>query len=197
MGAFADGHGIMTKLPAHNIEYIKDRRLPPQRATTASKSRPRRFAKAIEIAAHYRHLVPRGRSILFYGTKNARTIIRDDRIHSPTLACYPTISFTRSLHVAIHFAMLQRDVEETTGAILILDRELLRTRHKLVPYNYLEGFDEFGTAEAEEMVEAGAIADLKRYLLGVIWLREDEAYPRFARRITRRKSYARKLASTA
>ena len=66
---------------------------------------------------------------------------------------YPTISFTRSLHVAIHFAMLQRDLEETTGAILILDRELLRTRHKLVPYQYHD-FDEPINSEAEEMVEA-------------------------------------------
>jgi hypothetical protein len=170
------------KILAHNIEHIADQQLPPQRATKmASKSRPRRFAKAIEIAAHYRHLVPPGRSILFYGTKNARTIIRDDKIRGYGPADdYPTISFTRSLHVAIHFAMLQRDVEETTGGILILDRELLRTRHKLVPYHY-EVFDEPSTSEAEEMVEAGAIADLKRYLLEVIWLgeEEDEAYPRY------------------
>jgi hypothetical protein len=109
----------MTKLPAHNIEYIEDLRLPPQRATRReSKSRPRRFAKAIKIAARYRHLVPRGRSILFFGTRNARAIIRNDRIQ--VHMNYPTISFTRSLHVAVHFAMLERDVEETTGAILIL-----------------------------------------------------------------------------
>ena len=89
--------------------------------------------------------------------------------------------------------MLQRDVEETTGAILILDRESLRTRHKLVPchdpvFDLLPGYGEPSTAEAEEMVEAGAIVDLKRYLLGAIWLREDEAYPPyFARRTKRRK----------
>ena len=60
-------------------DHVEDR--PPQCATTGrSKSRPRRFAEAREIAARYRHLVPRGRSILFYGTKNARRIIRDDRI---------------------------------------------------------------------------------------------------------------------
>jgi len=164
------------KIPAHNIEHIADQQLPPQRATKiASKSRPRRFAKAIEIAAHYRRLMPRGRAILFYGKKNARTIIRDDKIRGYGPADYPKISFTRSLHVAIHFAMLQRDVEETTGGILILDRELLRTRHKLVPYRYPVVEPRY--AEAEEMVEADAVADLKRYLLGVIWLREDEAYP--------------------
>ena len=183
----------MTKHLAHNIEYIADQWLPPQRATRrASKSRPRRFAKAIEIAAQYRHLVPRGRSILFYGTKNARTIIRDDGIQVHPLMEYPTISFTRSLHVAVHFAMLQRDVEETTGAILILDREVLRTRYTLVPHHDFEDFDDPSTAEAEEMVEAGAIADLKRYLLGVVWLREDEAYPRyFARQTTRRTQPSR------
>ena len=176
---------VKERICRERSQSIEDR--PPQRATRVeSKSRPRRFAKAMKIAARYRHLVPRARSILFYGTKNARTIIRDDRIQVHPLMNYPTISFTRSLHVAIHFAMLQRDVEETTGAILILDRELLRTRHKLVPYNY-EVFDEPSTAEAEEMVEAGAIPHLKRYLLGVIWLREDEAYPRFIRRTARRK----------
>jgi len=177
----------MTKLNPHKIGYIDDLRLSSRRTTTVeSKSRPRRFAKAREIAARYRHLVPRERSILFYGTKNARRIIRDDRIQVYPLMDYLKISFTRSLHVAIHFAMLQRDFDETTGAILILDRELLRTRHKLVPYQYP---DDFGPSakEAEEMVEAGAIADLKRYLLGAIWLREDEAYPRLARRTRRRK----------
>jgi hypothetical protein len=72
-----------------------------------------------------------------------------------------------------------------------LDRELLRTRHKLVPYHdpALPGYGEPSFAEAEEMVEAGAIADLKRYLLGVIWLREDEAYPPHLRRRLRKKPF--------
>jgi hypothetical protein len=158
-------------------------------------SRPLRFAKAIEIAARYRHLLPRGRSLLLYGTKNARRIIRDDRIAPPQ---YPTISLTRSLHVAVHFAMLERDFEETRGAILILERELLRTRHTLLPYNY-PGFDEPSAREAEERVEAAAIGDLKRYLLGVIWLRKDEAYPgyfarrKYAAKIIRAKARKRGL----
>ena len=69
----------MTKHPAHTIGYIADKGLASPRATTGTpKSCP--LAKANEIAARYRHLVPRGRSVLFHGTKNARTIIRDDRI---------------------------------------------------------------------------------------------------------------------
>src|SRR5664280_1519352 len=85
----------------------------PQRRTSRKpKSRPHRFAKAIAVAARYRHLVPRGRAVLFFGTKHARTIIRDDRLRSFNLFGSPTISLTRSLHVAIHFAMLDRDDPE-------------------------------------------------------------------------------------
>jgi hypothetical protein len=83
--------------------------------------------------------------------------------------------------------MLDRDDPEATGAILILDRELLRTRYKLVPYHdpFFDdepGYGEPSTTEAEEFIEVGAIVDLKRYLLDVIWLREDEEYPSMPRR---------------
>ena len=76
--------------------------------------------------------------------------------------------------------MLDRDNPEATGAILILDRELLRTRYKLVPHHDSDS-DDPSTMEAEEMVEVSAIVDLKRYLLGVIRLREDEVYPSIPR----------------
>lgn len=80
--------------------------------------------------------------------------------------------------------MLDRDDPEATAAILLLDRELLRTRYKLVPYHDpmvgdLLGYYEASDAkEAEEMIEVDVMVDLKRYLLGVIWLQEDEMYPR-------------------
>lgn len=158
----------------------RTRKKPKRGPRRKPKSRPHRFAEALAVAARYRHLVPRGRSILFFGTKHPRTIIRDDAILSFTLGDYPTISFTRSLHVAVHFAMLDRDDPEATGAILILDRELLRTRYKLVPHHDpvsdLFGYGDPNTMEAEEMVEVSAIVDLKRYLLGTISLREDEVY---------------------
>jgi hypothetical protein len=169
----------------------------PQRRTRKKpKSRPPRFAEAIAVAARYQHLVPRGRSILFFGTKNARTIIRDDRLRSFNPSGPLTISLTRSLHVAVHFAMLDRDNPEATGAILLLDRELLSTRYKLVPHHdpvisTLLGYDEPSTMEAEEMVEVDAIVDLKRYLLGVIWLQKDEEYFYPTRR--RRRSLPRQL----
>jgi hypothetical protein len=94
-------------------------------------------------------------------------------------------------------AMLQLDDEEPAGAIFILDRELLRTRYKLAPYHdpmikTLLEYGEPSAKEAEEMVEVGAIVDLKRYLLGVIRLREDEIYPSPRRRsLLRRRSRVR------
>jgi hypothetical protein len=74
--------------------------------------------------------------------------------------------------------MPHRDDEEATGAVFIFDRELLSTRYRLEPY-YDPIFDDnkHSASETEERIEVGAIGDLKRYLLGVIWLREDEKYP--------------------
>jgi hypothetical protein len=162
-----------------------------RRARAKPKSQPHPYAEQIAIAARYRHLVPRGRSVLFFGTKHARTIIRDDRLRSFRLRGGPMISLTRSLHVAVQIAMLSRDNEEATGAIMMLDRDLLRTRYKLVSHRdhtFADSFSEYrqpSGKEAEEIIEVGAIIDLKRYLLGVIWLQEDEAYPAIRSRKTK------------
>ena len=151
--------------------------------TPKPKSGSRRFDEAIAVAARYRHLVPRKRSILFFGTKNPRNIIRDDELRAFDPLDNPAISFARLFHVAVHFAMPHRDDEEATGAVFIFDRELLSTRYRLEPY-YDPIFDDnkHSASETEERIEVGAIGDLKRYLLGVIWLREDEKYPSRPRR---------------
>ena len=159
------------------------------RVTPKTKSRSRRFDEAIAVATRYRHLVPRGRSILFCGTKNPRNIIRDDELRAFDPLDNPAISFARLFHVAVHFAMLHRDDEEATGAILIFDRELLRTRYRLEPYHDpIFDDNKRSASETEERIEVGAIRDLKRYLLGIIWLREDEKYPPRPRRRSKHRA---------
>ena len=152
--------------------------------TTGQTSFLRLRGRVFQIAAKYRHLIPRGKSVLFYGTKHPRSIIRDDGIHAENF-----ISLTRSFHVAIHFAMLARDEEETTGAVLILDRDLLRNKYSLKPYNDLAflNIEKRSAAEAEESV-LGPVVDLKKYLLGVIWLRDNERYIPMHRRPNRHQA---------
>lgn len=151
----------------------------PARRKRTPISRSRRFAQAIAVAARYRHFVTRGRSILFYGTKHPRSIIRDDSIKAYDPLGYPVVSFTRSFHVAVHFAMLYRDDEETTGAIFFLDRELLRNNYSLEPHHdpvFDNWYNDHSATEDEESIVVGAIPDLKRYLLGVVGLQENERY---------------------
>ena len=167
--------------PRNRIRPAAAAPAPQRRGKGKPNSHPQRFARAIAIAARYRHLVPRGRSVLFHGTKHPRSIIREDGLVPRVPWEYPVISFTRSLHVAVHFAMLQQDDEEATGAVVMLDRELLRHNYKLEPYHDpmvsdLLEWDERSAAEAEERVVAMAIPNLKKYLLGTIWLREDERF---------------------
>ena len=149
-----------------------------------SKQQPTRFAQAIMVAARHRHLIPRGKAILFYGTIKPRTIIREDAIHASDFET--SVSFTRSFHVAVHFAMLRRDYEEATGAVLLLDGGKLHCNYRITPYHdlvfdLLPGYNVPSATEAEERIEADHIIDLKRYLLGTIWLREDEIYPALCR----------------
>lgn len=75
--------------------------------------------------------------------------------------------------------MLPRDDEEATGAILVLDRECLRVRYKLVQFQdpIYDGDPLWGgpiNREAEELIGVPTIVDLKNYMIDVIWLKNSQ-----------------------
>ena len=91
------------------------------------------------------------------------------------------ISFTRALHTAVHWGMLNRDfTDDPAGAIFVFDRAklqehyLLRSRHD--PWCNDESLYGPNYCEAEEIVRRRHIKDLSQYLLAVIWLKPSECY---------------------
>src|SRR5215467_11126554 len=81
-------------------------------------------AKAFEVAKAIRPFLPKLQPLLFHGTRYQRHILRDNALIYPDGGNY-SISFTRLLHVSTYWALLERDPWERTGAVLVIDRDLL------------------------------------------------------------------------
>jgi hypothetical protein len=115
----------------------------------------------------------RGRDVLFHGTRYRESILA-----SGILKLTPgeqTVSFTRSLRVAAHWAALPRDDEEQAGTILVFDRRSLRARYKLECVNNgwqaePSKFNEFWRAAHDECEEQvwGRNIEIAPHLIGLI-----------------------------
>lgn len=109
-------------------------------------------------------------SVLYHGTRYASQILSDNTIRLPPSG-YTMISLTRSPVIAQYWAELERDGDEQRGAILVLDRDKLRTRYRLEPFHDPWCDDAaFIKDEMEEMIWGRPIVNLRRYLLEVRWL---------------------------
>jgi hypothetical protein len=133
------------------------------------------------VAARYQHLVPAGQSVLFHGTRKPAAILVQDRLTSFCSSGDHMISFTRALHIGVHWGMTCIDfTDEPTGAVLVFDRALLEESYHVRSYHDPVCDDEglYGSNyfEAEEVVRRRHIKDLSRYLLTVIWLKPSECY---------------------
>ena len=108
------------------------------------------------------------------------------------------ISFTRALHIGVHWGMSYRDLtDEPAGAVLVFDRARLEERFQLRAYHdpLCDDEDFYGPNyfEAEEVVRRRHIKDLSLYLLAVIWLKPSEVYGgrrRLRKTHSRRKNVA-------
>jgi hypothetical protein len=127
------------------------------------------YAQAVRIAAGLRHQLPRCRSLLFHGTPNPKAIIRAGGINASPFG-FAGVSLTRSLHIAVHYALLERDAPEPTSAVLVFDRDEL-VRHGYRPYPvYEDHFEEIraqGSGIAEEVVKYDFMP-LRPFLLNVL-----------------------------
>lgn len=111
--------------------------------------------------------------VLFHGSRYPRAIIQSDRIKLPTSG-YRMISLTRDIRVARHWACLRRDDDEGVGAILVLDRQKLRTRYRIEPFRdeaWHTGFTRSERDEAEEIVYGRPIDGLSGLLVEVRWIK--------------------------
>ncbi len=149
------------------------------------------FAKEIGIANDLRHMLPRGRSLLFHGTRQPCTILRENKLNYIPIDSNNSISFSRMLHVAVHYARLSNPKQdgfrkdETYGAVLVLDRDRLCQDYAVKPYQWHLRVTRFaGVYEGEEAVFRRDITDLHRYLVGVLWLPKQLNRPRPKFKIT-------------
>ena len=107
-------------------------------------------------------------NVLYHGTRYPRSVLGMNTL----FYSYPgtaQVAFTRSPEVAAYFAFTDRDNDENTGAILIVDRASLRCRYRLEPWHdpIWDGQD-VQLDEMEERVWRRDIKDISRHLIGVV-----------------------------
>ena len=111
--------------------------------------------------------------VLFHGTRCPLDILRDQRIRLPEVGDH-AVSLTRSARVAAYWAMLPRDEPlDEWPAILVLDRDRLRSRYRVTPHNYFGSPPYLASAvqmadEMEERVVDRDTEDVFRYLKGLV-----------------------------
>lgn len=125
----------------------KDRKSKQQsKARNFTRDRPKRtgrfpFDEAIDLAKKARPLLDLTRPVIFHGTRHPRSILRLDALLSATRraprAEVPpiAISCTRSIHIALYWAMLKRiGGDENQGVVFVLDRTRLAQDFRLRTY---------------------------------------------------------------
>jgi hypothetical protein len=134
------------------------------------------YDEAIQLAKVARPFLPRGRSLLYHGSRSPTQILRGNVLlstHFGTQACF----FSRLLHVAIYWATLERE-KDPVGAVFFLDRDLLAHTYKLEPSRDPIWDDHperraRKSSEAEEHVWGRDIVGLNQFLVDVIWFSAD------------------------
>ena len=129
---------------------------------------PRGISKTLRLFENRVRAAAARRSCLFHGTTYPLSILVANRIEIPWSG-ERVVSLTRAVDVAVHFATLFRDDSEERGAVLVLDREALRSQYRIEPASDASVFERGAKdGEFEERIEA-PVADVARYLIGVVW----------------------------
>jgi hypothetical protein len=153
----------------------------------ATQHQPRQlfpFAEAIDLAKKARALLDLSQPVIFHGSRHPKSILALNALVSATRrapgAEVPpnAISCTRSLHVALYWAMLERRIggDESRGAVFVLDRTRLAQKFRLQTYrdsfwDHVPERSERKCSECEERIR-GSVLNLHRYLVDVLWIDE-------------------------
>jgi hypothetical protein len=141
------------------------------------------FAEAIDLAKKARPLLDLSQPVIFHGSRRPKSILEINALLSATRrapgAEVPpvAISCTRSIHVALYWAMLERvGGDEGTGAVFVLDRTRLAQDFRLQTYrdSFWDHVPERSGRKCSECEEriSGAVFNLHRYLVDVLWIDE-------------------------
>jgi hypothetical protein len=107
------------------------------------------------------------RDVLYHGTRYPQLILRTGVLFRAESGG-TKVCFTRAAEVAAYWALLERDDDEGRGAILILDRQSLDRRYKLVPNPQAYWHTEtLFHDEAEEEIWDD-VTDIDKYLIGFV-----------------------------
>jgi hypothetical protein len=134
------------------------------------------YDEAIQLAKVTRPFLPRGRSLLYHGSRSPAQILRENVLLSSEVGTQ-AVSFSRLPHVAIYWATMKRENEQF-GAVFVLDRDLLAQTYKLEPFRdpIWDDHPELRarkSSEAEEHVWRQDVVGLNRFLVDVIWFSPD------------------------
>lgn len=136
---------------------------PAQAAQRSFAKRVRQFAK--------------GRHVLLHGTRYGRQILTENRLRR-AMEGDDAISFTRSADMAVHWALLPRDFEEPVGAVIVFDRQKLKSRYRLEAFHDpIWDTDESIHDEAEERIWGREIIGLSSLMVGIVWADGAENIP--------------------
>jgi hypothetical protein len=141
------------------------------------------FDEAIDLAKKARPLLDLSQPVIFHGSRHPKSILNLNALLSairrargaevPPIA----ISCTRSIHVALYWAMLERiGGDENQGAVFVLDRTRLAQDFRLRIYrdsfwDHVPERSERRCSECEERI-SGHVMNLHRYLVDVLWIDE-------------------------
>ena len=175
-----------SRVSKRRSKAAKARRRKPKSRGRAKKPLPMQlfpFAEAIDLAKKARPLLDLSQPVIFHGSRCPKSILSINALISATRSVRGAevppvaISCTRSIHVALYWAMLERiDGDEGRGAVFVLDRTKLANNFRLETYrdsfwDHVPERSERKCSECEERI-SGHVFNLHRYLVDVLWIDE-------------------------
>ena len=177
-----------SRVSKRQSKATKARRRKPKRTSRvrAKKPQPNQlfpFEEAIDLAKKARPLLDLSQPVIFHGSRHPKSILSINALFSATRrvrgAEVPpvAVSCTRSIHVALYWAMLERvDGDEDRGAVFVLNRTKLANNFRLETYrdsfwDHVPERSERKCSECEERI-SGHVFNLHRYLVDVLWIDE-------------------------
>lgn len=124
--------------------------------------------EARSLAASAR-TIGRGNSVLFHGTPSPKEIL-DCGALLPAESGMPSVSFSRSADVAGYWAVLPREEDFKIAAILVFDRETMRSAYRLEPFSFFERQGGELQDEMEEIVFGRSVKLSSARLIGIAYL---------------------------
>lgn len=113
-------------------------------------------------------------SVLYHGTPYPMAIIRAGVLRYARCGD-PGISFSRSLEIAKRFAAQDRGDSEARGGVLVFNRDTLRARYRVEPFDYSMGVScPYGfREESEEVIWQRDVTSVSRHIVGLLWVEID------------------------